>query len=69
MFYVVTLFYFFCWVVLCTGCRPALSQLMYYTMAQEKRHPTVLKGRRTQCRHYSIFEVMQYEPQSATFQL
>lgn len=68
MFYVVELF-FVGWCCVIAGCRPALSQLMYYTMAQEKRHPTVLKGWCTQCRHYSIFEVMQYEPQSATFQL
>lgn len=67
MFYVVT---FFEWVVLC-NCwmqTSSVALVMYYTIAQEK-HPSVLKGQHTQRRHYDIFEVMQYEPQSATFQL
>lgn len=60
---------FFEWLELCNSWMQtsSVALVMYYTMAQEKHHPLVLKGQRTQCRHYSVFEVMQYEPQSATF--
>lgn len=68
MIYVVT---FLKWVVQYNCWMPTsyVAVVMYYTMAQEKHHPTVLIGWCARCRHYSIFEVMQYEPQSATFQL
>lgn len=55
------------WVVLynCWMQTSSVVVVLYYTTAHEKHHPSVLKG----WRHYNMFEVMQYEPQSATFQL
>ena len=43
--------------------------VMYYTVEWDKCHSCVIKGLCTDCRHYIIFGVMQYEPHSATFQL
>lgn len=62
-------FFFNGWYSVIAGSRPVVLQLCTTPMAQEKHHPLVLKGRCTQCRHYSTFEGMQYEPQSVTFQL
>lgn len=70
-----TFFFFVCfcflgrWYCVIAGYRGvSVTVVMYYTMAQKKRNPSVLKCRCTKCRHYNIFEVMQYKPQYATFQ-
>lgn len=63
-------YHFLNWLVLCKcwSLTSFITVVMYYMMAQENiTHWCFWSD--TQLRHYNISEIMQYEPQSATYDL